>query len=119
MAYLLRRTLEDTNLWGEVNVVPAPPDSTDLTVNGRILVSNGLYLELEINVTDATGRSWFKDKFQGGATRYSYEEQRLRTQSVRMRASAKGASVRSSRKPPRESERIEEGRTAVIVARGL
>ncbi|MDJ0891264.1 MAG: hypothetical protein QNK18_08740 [Gammaproteobacteria bacterium] len=79
MAYLLRRTLEDTNLWGEVNVVPAPPDSTDLTVNGRILVSNGLYLELEIHVTDATGRSWFKDKFQGGATRYSYEEQRLRT----------------------------------------
>ena len=49
----------------------------DLTVNGRILVSNGLYLGLEVAVTDATGRVWFKDFFEGGATKYSYAEQRL------------------------------------------
>lgn len=79
MAYALRRTLEQTELWGEVRVVPEPLDSMDLTVNGRILVSNGLYLRLEVEVTDATGRIWFKDTFKGGATKYSYAEQRLRT----------------------------------------
>ena len=49
-----------------------------LTVEARILVSNGLYLSLEAQVMDSTGRLWFKDTFQGGATKYSYVEQRLR-----------------------------------------
>ncbi len=79
MAYVLRRTLDQTGFWGEVNVVPEPLESTDLTVSGRILVSNGLHLGLEVEVTDATGRVWFKDTFRGGATKYSYGEDRLRT----------------------------------------
>jgi len=79
MAYVLRQTLQLTDFWGEVSVVPEPLESTDLTVNGRILVSNGLHLGLEMEVTDATGRVWFKDTFQGGATKYSYGQERLRT----------------------------------------
>ena len=59
--------------------MPEPLESTDLTINGRILVSNGLHLGLEVEVTDATGRVWFKDTFRGGATKYSYGEDRLRT----------------------------------------
>ncbi len=80
MAYTLRRTLDRTDFWGEVNVVPEPMESTDLTVSGRILVSNGLHLSLEVEVRDATGRVWFKDTFHGGATRYSYADDRLRAE---------------------------------------
>ena len=79
MAYLLRQTLSQTGHWGEVNVVPEAVASMDLTVNGRILVSNGLYLSLEVLVTDATGQVWLKDTFQGGATKYSYDDRRLGT----------------------------------------
>ena len=83
MAYNLRRTLAETRFWSAVNVVPRSPgaaDTSELRVRGRILASTGLQLQLEIEVADAMGRIWFTETFEGAATRYSYREDRLRTE---------------------------------------
>ena len=55
IAMQLRDTLEDTGHWGTARVVPASVSSFDLTIDGKIVESNGAYLKLEITARDATG----------------------------------------------------------------
>jgi hypothetical protein len=61
-AALLRDTLEDSGQWGAVRIIPATAEFVDVIVSGRILLSDGKYLELEIAVEDSTGRTWLKNK---------------------------------------------------------
>jgi hypothetical protein len=68
MAMQLRDTLEDTGQWGTARVVPASVNSFDLTVDAKIVESNGAYLKLEVTARDATGKVWIdKKEFEGQA----------------------------------------------------
>jgi hypothetical protein len=73
--YVLKQTLEDTGHWGAVRVIPRPSNSVDLTVQGRIVSSDGERLVLAVNAVDATGRVWIKDKeYEDLAAKLSYRD---------------------------------------------
>ena len=56
---MVRDTLEGTGQWGQVRVLPAAA-GMDVNIDGRILQSDGRELSLDITVTDAAGRTWFR-----------------------------------------------------------
>ena len=70
----LRETLAGTAQWGVVRVVPQLVESTDVTVEGRILDSTGKELKLAIRAVDATGRTWLEKEYEGEADTRSYKE---------------------------------------------
>jgi hypothetical protein len=75
MAMQLRDTLEDTGHWGTARVVPDTVNSFDLTVDGRIIRSDGAYLTLEVTARDSTGKAWIEKKeFEGRADTRTYRE---------------------------------------------
>ncbi len=72
LATQLRETLESSGQWGAVRVVP---DGVviDIMVTGRIRVSTGAELELEIDAVDSMGRKWLDAKrYEGEADIGSY-----------------------------------------------
>ncbi len=72
----LKNTLQRTGHWGAVRVVPGQDSSVDLAVKGEILESNGQYLGLKIEVTDATGRTWLSKNYRQEASEASYSGNR-------------------------------------------
>jgi hypothetical protein len=75
IAMQLRDTLEDTGHWGAARVVPATVSSFDVTVDGKIVESNGAYLKLEITARDATGKVWIEKKeYEGRADTRVYRD---------------------------------------------
>jgi hypothetical protein len=75
IAMQLRDTLEDTGHWGAARVVPASVSSFDLTVDGRIIESNGAHLKVAITARNATGKLWIEDKeYEGRADTRVYRE---------------------------------------------
>jgi hypothetical protein len=75
IAMQLRDTLEGTGHWGTARVVPATVNSFDLTVDGRIVESNGAYLKVEVTARDATGKVWIDEKeYEGRADTRVYRE---------------------------------------------
>jgi hypothetical protein len=75
MAMQLRDTLEDTGQWGAARVVPATVNSFDMTVDSRIVESNGAYLKLEVTARDATGKVWIdKKEYEGRADTRVYRD---------------------------------------------
>jgi len=73
IAYNLKDTLELTGNWGAVRVVPEPSEAVDLTVTGKILLSDGERLQAKITATDSRGRTWINDTYEDVASKYSYE----------------------------------------------
>lgn len=67
LPYVLRNTLESSNQWGAVRVLPAEDPSVDLQVAGTIVHSDGLNLVLRMRAWDSTGRVWL-DKVYGDET---------------------------------------------------
>jgi hypothetical protein len=61
---VLRDTLQRTGHWGAVRVVPAQTHTVDVLVEGKILESDGEVLELEVKVSDASGRRWFSTVYE-------------------------------------------------------
>jgi hypothetical protein len=75
IAMQLRDTLEGTGHWGAARVVPNTVKSFDLTVDGRVLESNGAYLKVAVTARDATGRAWFEDReYEGRADTRTYKD---------------------------------------------
>jgi hypothetical protein len=74
IAMQMRNTLEGTGHWGQVRVVPADADALDLHLTGKILESSGAMLRLEVTVTDATNRVWFKKEYEQPADTRSYKD---------------------------------------------
>jgi len=74
--YHLKNTLQQSGQWGAVEVIPSTTDSVDITVNGKILESNGLHLGLNIEVADATGKRWFNKNYKAQATQTAYDGNR-------------------------------------------
>ncbi len=80
MPYHIKTTLQGTGHWGAVRVIPSAKAFTDVIVSGRILRSDGEYVELEISVWDAAGRHWFSKEYEAetGLTSYSKRRDRRR-----------------------------------------
>jgi len=75
MAMQLRDTLEDTGQWGAARVVPSSVNSFDMTVDAKIVESNGAYLKLEVTAHDATGKVWIdKKEYEGQADTRVYRD---------------------------------------------
>ena len=75
LAYNLRNTLEATENWGAVRILPRDTRSTDLTVYGEIVESTGIELELRIRAVDATGDEWFDKSYSDVASQLSYRDE--------------------------------------------
>jgi hypothetical protein len=78
--YHLKTTLQGAGHWGAVRVIPSEEAFTDVIISGAIEKSDGEYVELEITVTDASGRHWFTRSYetQTGLTSYSKRRDRRR-----------------------------------------
>ena len=74
MPTLLRYTLEGTGQWGQVRVLPHDGTGMDVLVDGRILESNGKYLQLELKATDATGRVLLTRTYEAQADLRAYKD---------------------------------------------
>jgi hypothetical protein len=73
--YALKQTLQDTGHWGAVRVIPRPTNAVDVTVQGRIVSSDGERLVLAITARDALGRVWIDDKeYEDLAAKLSYRD---------------------------------------------
>src|SRR6056297_63244 len=68
----LRRTLEESGHWGVVRVVPERPDSTALSVSGKILHADGRDLVLSVTAVDAAGREWLSRIYRGRTSATDY-----------------------------------------------
>ena len=66
-------TLQGSGNWGVVRVIPEKQSEMDVWVDGKILLSDGEALELEITVTDSTGKKWYTEKYEGVASKYAYD----------------------------------------------
>jgi hypothetical protein len=70
---MIRDTLEGTGQWGQVRVLPAGA-GMDVNIDGRILQSDGRELSLDITVTDAAGRTWFRKEYAAEADTRAYKD---------------------------------------------
>ncbi len=71
-------TLQRSGHWGAVRVLPNDTIQVEVFVDGKILQSDGERLVFEITVYDATGRQWFKEKYDEVTSRLSYDKEQLR-----------------------------------------
>ncbi len=76
MPYQLKTTLEASGYWGSVWVVPQRSDAVDLTVTGRIDLSNGLDVNVHIGAWDATGREWLNKAYAVRVPEKAYSKYR-------------------------------------------
>lgn len=71
-AVQLMDAMQSSASWGAVRVVPSDNAAVDLTVKGKILLSDGESLKLNIQAVDATGTNWLNKDYERMASRYSY-----------------------------------------------
>lgn len=64
VAVHLMRTLQKTESFGLVRMMPGNYVSADLFVSGKIRTASGRRLELELEVVDATGRRWLSKVYK-------------------------------------------------------
>jgi hypothetical protein len=78
LAYHLKTTLQGTGHWGAVRVVPSRSAFTDVIIDGRIEESDGEFVTLEIDVSDARGMHWYTREYntQTGVSSYSVNRDR-------------------------------------------
>ena len=73
MPGVLAQTLQKSGHWGAVRVTPERTAITDVVVDGRIIESTGLDLVLEITPSDASGATWYTRRYEGTASKFSYD----------------------------------------------
>jgi hypothetical protein len=69
-----RNTLEGSGQWGQVRVVPTTEDTLDVEVKGKIVESTGAMLKLDVTVSDATGKVWFRKEYEQPADTRAYKD---------------------------------------------
>ena len=74
ISYQLKDTLELTGNWGAVRVTPQKSKSVDIEVRGKILVSDGERLTVEVSAVDAQGKIWLDRTYEDIASKFSYEK---------------------------------------------
>lgn len=72
MAYHLKETMQRSNGWGAIRVLPEKSYIADVVVTGTILTSNGEEMMLNINVIDSTGQMWFEKSYKTFADDETY-----------------------------------------------
>ncbi len=72
MAYHLKETMQRSNGWGAIRVLPEKSYIADVVVSGTILTSNGEEMILKINVIDSTGQEWYEKTYKTYADDESY-----------------------------------------------
>jgi len=72
MAYHLKETMQKSNGWGAIRVLPEKSYIADVVVEGTILTSNGEEMVLKINVADSTGQEWYEKTYKTFADDESY-----------------------------------------------
>ncbi len=72
MAYHLKETMQHSNGWGAIRVLPEKSYIADVVVSGTILTSNGEEMILKINVIDSTGQEWYEKTYKTYADDESY-----------------------------------------------
>lgn len=73
--YELRRTLEATENWGAVRILPRATEAVDLLVGGDIIKSDGEVLVVNVRATDSSGRVWLDKRYADAASGMSYQEE--------------------------------------------
>ena len=73
MPGVLAQTMQKSGHWGAVRVTPERTAITDVVVDGRIIESTGLDLVLEITPSDASGTTWYTRRYEGTASKFSYD----------------------------------------------
>ncbi|WP_082679588.1 MULTISPECIES: hypothetical protein [Microbulbifer] len=73
IAVTLSESLQSSQGWGAVRVIPSQRTNIDVTVSGRILQSDGETLTLEVTVTDSRGQRWFTKEYSEKASHYAYD----------------------------------------------
>ncbi len=68
LAHGIGTALKATGHWDSVSVVPAATGAVDVTVEGRIVASDGVRLILDIAVKDAAGWTWINDTYGSSAS---------------------------------------------------
>jgi hypothetical protein len=74
MPVIIRDTLEGTGEWGQVRVLPRDGTGMDVYVDGTILQSDGREIRLDVTVSDASGRVWYRKEYEGQADTRAYKD---------------------------------------------
>jgi len=74
LPYVLRNTLENSNQWGAIRVLPQADPSAELLVTAEILKSDGVKLSLQVSAWDSTGRAWIDKVYTGDPDPEAYRE---------------------------------------------
>jgi len=77
IAYHLKETMQRSNGWGAIRVLPEKSYIADVMVAGTILTSNGEEMILKINVMDSTGQDWYEKTYKTYADDESYRYTKL------------------------------------------
>ena len=72
MAYHLKETMQGSNGWGAIRVLPEKSYIADIVVAGTILASNGEEMMIKIHVEDSTGTNWFEKTYKTEADDEAY-----------------------------------------------
>jgi hypothetical protein len=68
----LKETLEYSNAWGVVRVIPDDEVVLDINVKGRVIQSDGETLTVAIEAIDSTGKTWLEKEYTHVTSLYSY-----------------------------------------------
>lgn len=73
IAVTLSDSLQSSQGWGAVRVIPSERTNIDVTVTGRIVQSDGETLTVDVTVTDSRGHRWFTKQYTEQASHYAYD----------------------------------------------
>ncbi len=76
LANQLTETIQETAAWGAVRMLPSETVVTDIYVRGQIVHSDGERLELDIAVSDSSGKTLFKKGYEEEVGKYAYERRK-------------------------------------------
>jgi hypothetical protein len=76
MPFHLKRTLEETGLWGSVWVLPERSDAVDVVVWGRVDHSDGLEVKIRVGAWDSTGAEWINKTYRARIPERAYSKYR-------------------------------------------
>ncbi|MFD1215156.1 MULTISPECIES: hypothetical protein [Microbulbifer] len=73
IAVTLADSLQSSQGWGAVRVIPSQRTNIDVTVAGTIMKSDGETLTVSVTVTDSRGQVWFTKEYTEQASHYAYD----------------------------------------------
>ena len=73
IAVTLADSLQSSQGWGAVRVIPSQRTNIDVTVSGTIVQSDGETLTVDVTVTDSRGQRWFTKQYSEQASHYAYD----------------------------------------------